>query len=99
MAVLLHLIFAIEIIFYPVKIRSDDTWFGWKELANRVKAVQKTYPDTFIFSLDRYKTSADLSFFLPQKIHAQNIVGKPALQFDYVNDNLLLLTGKKCAFC
>lgn len=97
-AVILHLAFAIEVIFYPVQIKSDDTWFGWKQLANRVEILQKTYPNTFIFSADGYKTSAELSFFLPQKIYAQNIFKKPALQFDYVGTNVLFLAGKNALF-
>ncbi len=97
-AAVLHLAFAVEVIFYPVQIKSDDTWFGWKQLANRVEILQKNYSNTFIFSADGYKTSAELSFFLHQKIYAQNILGQPALQFDYVGDNLLLLTGKNALF-
>lgn len=97
-AVVLHIAFAIEIIFYPVQIKSDDTWFGWKQLANRVEILQKSYPNTFIFSADGYKTSAELSFFLPQEIYAQNIIGQPALEFDYVGTNVLLLQGKNALF-
>jgi hypothetical protein len=94
----LHLAFAIEVVFYPVQIKSDDTWFGWQQLANRLENVQKTHPNTFIFSADGYKTSAELSFFLPQKIYAQNVFRQPALQFDYVGDNMLLLAGKNALF-
>ncbi|MGI4020320.1 MAG: glycosyltransferase family 39 protein [Janthinobacterium lividum] len=97
-AAVLHLAFAVEVIFYPVPIKSDDTWFGWKQLANQVQNLQKTYPNTFIFSADGYKTSAELSFFLPQKVYAQNIFHQPALQFDYVGDNVLLLQGKNAIF-
>jgi hypothetical protein len=98
MAAILHLAFAVEVIFYPVPIKSDDTWFGWEQLANRVETMQKTHPDTFIFSADGYKTSAELSFFLSQKIYAQNIFKKPALQFDYVGTNILFLAGKNALF-
>lgn len=95
---ILHIAFAVEVIFYPVPIKSDDTWFGWKQLAEQVQILQKTHPNTFIFSADSYKTSAELRFFLPQKIYAQNIIGKPALEFDYVGDNMLLLQGKNALF-
>ncbi|MGI4804797.1 MAG: glycosyltransferase family 39 protein [Janthinobacterium lividum] len=95
---ILHITFAVEVIFYPVPIKSDDTWFGWKQLAEQVQILQKTHPNTFIFSADSYKTSAELRFFLPQKIYAQNIIGKPALEFDYVGDNMLLLQGKNALF-
>ncbi len=97
-AAVLHIAFAIEVVFYVVPIKSDDTWFGWKQLANRVEILQKSYPNTFIFSADGYKTSAELSFFLPQKIYAQNIIGQPALEFDYVGTNVLLLQGKNALF-
>ncbi len=97
-AAVFHLAFAIEVIFYPVPIKSDDTWFGWKQLANRLETIQKSYPNTFIFSADGYKTSAELSFFLPQKIYAQNILEKPALQFDFVGTNILFLAGKNALF-
>jgi len=97
-AAVLHLAFAIEVLFYPVQIKSDDTWFGWKQLATQLQQIQKTHPDTFIFSADGYKTSAELSFFLPQKIYAQNILHQPALQFDYVGNNVLLLAGKNALF-
>ena len=36
-SVVLHLAFAVEIIFYIVPIRSDDTWFGWKEFSDKVE--------------------------------------------------------------
>lgn len=98
MAAVLHVAFAVEVIYYPVQIKSDDTWFGWEQLANRIEILQKNHPNTFIFSADGYKTSAELSFFLPQKIYAQNIIGKPALQFDYIGDNVLLLQGKNAFF-
>ncbi len=97
-AAVLHIAFAVEVIFYPVQIKSDDTWFGWQQLAHRVETLQKSYPNTFIFSADGYKTSAELSFFLPQKIYAQNVLHQPALQFDYVGDNMLLLRGKNALF-
>lgn len=97
-AAVLHVAFALEVIFYPVPIKSDDTWFGWKQLANQVQILQKSYPNTFIFAADGYKTSAELSFFLPQKIYAQNVFYQPALQFDYVGDNMLLLRGKNALF-
>lgn len=87
-AAALHLVLAIEVIFYPIPIKSDHTWFGWEELSFRLLQVQKTYPNTFIFSDDSYKTTAELNFFLLQNIYAQNILQQPALHFDYVGDNL-----------
>jgi hypothetical protein len=60
--------------------------------------LQKTYTDTFVFSNDNYKTSACLNFFMDDKVYAQNIIGLPALHFDYLGDNLELLKGKNALF-
>jgi len=97
-SIIIHLALAIEVLFYPIPVKSDDTWFGWPELAQKVKTIQKNYPTTFIFSDDNYKTSAELDFYLNQKIYAQNIIGKHALQFDYIGDDLQLLKGRNALF-
>jgi len=97
-ALIFHLLITIEIIFYPIPIKSDDTWFGWEELSEEVRELQKTYPDTFIFSADNYKTTSILNFYLDEKIYAQNIIGKFALQYDYIGDDLSDLNGKNALF-
>ena len=97
-AVVLHLLLAVEILFYVFPIRSDDTWYGWPELASKVAAVQKSYPDAFIFSADDYKTSAVLNFYLDQMVYAKNIVGERALQFDFIGTNLQALNGRNAIF-
>ncbi len=97
-SVVLHLLASLQIFFYIAPIKSDDTWVGWEELSIETKELQKSYPNTFIFSDDNYKTSAVLNFYLDQKVYAQNIIGKPALQFDYVNDDLTTLIGKNALF-
>jgi len=97
-SIVFHLLFSLQILFYLVPIKSDDTWEGWEELADATTQLQETYPKTFVFSNDNYKTSAALNFFLEQKVYAQNIVGLPALQFDYIGDDLRLLTGRSALF-
>jgi hypothetical protein len=97
-SILLHLVLAIEIIFYVVPIRSDDTWFGWKEFAVKVETVRKQYPDVFIFSSDDYKTSAILNFYLNEMVYAKNVVGENALQFDFIGTDLTKLNGKDAIF-
>lgn len=97
-SVIVHVLLAVEIVFYPVPVKSDDTWYGWKELAAQVKDRQKIYPGTFIFSDDNYKTTAELSFYMHRKVYAQNIIGRKALQYDYIGDNLSLLKGKDALF-
>ncbi|HSU26762.1 MAG TPA: hypothetical protein VLJ68_00150, partial [Chitinophagaceae bacterium] len=93
-SLILHLVFAYVIIFYPVPVRSDDTWYGWKELAVAVEQIQKQDPNSFIFSVDEYKVSAELGLYLDQDIYAANIIGRPALQYDYIGTNLLTLKGR-----
>jgi len=97
-SIVIHLLLAIEILFYIVPIKSDDTWVGWEKLAAKTLILQKEYPNTFIFSDDSYKTTAALTFYLDQKIYAQNILGKHALHFDYIGDDLNLLKGKNALF-
>lgn len=97
-AIVLHLALAIEVIFYVVPVKSDDTWFGWNQLAQNVNEIQKNYPDTFIFSADNYKTTAILNFYMNKKVYGENIIGKFALQYDYIGDNLSLLNGKNAIF-
>ena len=97
-SLIFHLLATIQIVFYVTPIKSDDTWVGWKELAVKTEQLQKAYTDTFVFSNDNYKTSACLNFFMDDKVYAQNIIGLPALHFDYLGDNLALLKGKNAIF-
>lgn len=89
---------AIEIIFYPVAVQSDDTWYGWKDLAEQVTKLKKVYPKAFIFAADSYKTSAELNLLMPGFTYSQNVIGQHALEFDYVNANLFELNGKDAIF-
>lgn len=98
LSLFLHVVFAIEILFYPVPIQSDDTWYGWEELGKQVTQLKKTYPDTFVFSADGYKTSAELNLMTSGFTYSQNIIGENALQFDYVNANLQTLKGKNALY-
>ena len=93
-----HVLAGLQILFYIVPIKSDDTWVGWNELAIETKKLQKKYPNTFVFSNDNYKTSACLNFFMNEKVYAQNIIGLPALHFDYLKDNLSSLNNKNALF-
>lgn len=93
-----HVLIAIEVLFYIVPIKSDDTWVGWEELSVAIDEIQDRYPDTFIFSDDNYKTSAALNFYQDEKVYAQNIIGRSALHFDYLGDDLEILNGKNALF-
>jgi 4-amino-4-deoxy-L-arabinose transferase-like glycosyltransferase len=97
-SLIIHLAMAVEIIFYIVPIRSDDTWFGWKEFSVKVETVRKDYPAAFIFSSDDYKTSAILNFYLNEMVYSKNVVGEKALQFDFVGTDLRLLNGRDAIF-
>ncbi len=97
-SIVFHLLVLVQIIFYVVPIKSDDTWIGWKELGIETENIQEKYPNTFIFSENYYKTSACLNFFMNQKVYAQNIIGLPALHFDYLGDDLSILNSKNGIF-
>ncbi len=97
-SIVFHLLVSLQIIFYLVPIKSDDTWVGWKELAEQTEKLKEQYTDVFVFSNDNYKTSAALNFFMDDKVYAQNIIGLPALHFDYLGDNLNDLKGKNAIF-
>ncbi|MGQ9819181.1 MAG: glycosyltransferase family 39 protein [Candidatus Kapaibacteriales bacterium] len=82
---ILLLLWTITIPTFPIE--KGDTWNGWKELAEKVTyLIQSKYKNqkVFIFSND-YKIPAELSFYTKFKhiILAENVYGKPALQFDF----------------
>ncbi|CAM1362459.1 ArnT family glycosyltransferase [Tenacibaculum xiamenense] len=97
-SVVLHFLVALQVVFYFVPVKSDDTWVGWEELALETQKIQNKYPDSFVFSDDKYKTSAVLNFYMNDKVYAQNIIGKHALHFDYLGDDLSTLNGKNAIF-
>jgi hypothetical protein len=49
-SLVIHLALAFEIIFYPFQVKSDDTWYGWEDLAKEVKNIQ-TKHRVHLFSL------------------------------------------------
>ncbi|MDA9339709.1 glycosyltransferase family 39 protein [Polaribacter sp.] len=97
-SIVFHLLVSLQILFYLVPIKSDDTWVGWKELGEEISALKEKKETTFIFSNDNYKTSAALNFFMDEKVYAQNIIGLPALHFDYLGDDLTALKGRNALF-
>lgn len=98
LVILFHLLLAIEILLYPIPIKSDDTWYGWPDLAQEVENIQQEEQAEFIFSADGYKTSAILDFYLSEKIYGQNILGRHALQFSIVHPDVSILQGKSAIF-
>lgn len=76
------------LIFFPlVPIEKGDSWTGWKELAGRIQELKRDFDgenNIFIFS-NEYKIPAELAFYTPFRdvILAENVYGKPALQYDF----------------
>jgi len=97
-SIVFHIALSLQVLFYLVPIKSDDTWVGWEELAEETTELKKQYPNTFVFSNDSYKTSAALNFYLNDKVYAQNIIGLHALHFDYLKDDLSILNGKDAIY-
>lgn len=97
-SLIFHFAFLIQVFYYPFPIRSDDTWWGWEQLSVQVEDLQEVYPDVFIFSNDGYKTSAQLTFHLDQKIYSGNVIGKDGLQFSIIDPDLSHLTGKDALY-
>jgi hypothetical protein len=97
-SIFFHLLIGLQILFYLIPIKSDDTWVGWNELAIEMKELTDKDTNSFIFSDDGYKTSAALNFFMNQKVYAQNIIGLHALHFDYIGDDLSKLDSKNAYF-
>lgn len=97
-SLVIHVALAVELLFYPVPVNSDDIWMGWGRLAREVKSLKAEYPDHFIFAADDYKTSAVLNFYLDELVYSQNVIGRPALQFDYIGTDLTDLKGRSALF-
>lgn len=97
-SIIFHLLLAVELIFYVVPVKSDDTWFGWEEFSQKVETLHEQYPKAFIFSDDNYKTTSVLNFYLDHKIYGRNIIGLFALQYDFIGDDLSKLNGENALF-
>ncbi|GAC1340507.1 MAG: glycosyltransferase family 39 protein [Myxococcales bacterium] len=96
----LHALALIEILAYPVPIRSDDTWVGWRALAAQVSRLADDNPGAFLFSADQYKTTAELLFYQPRKVYGPNVIGERGLEFDYVDteEDLRALRGRDALY-
>jgi len=70
-----------------VPLGEGNTWSGWKDAAGEVETIRDSLKQqgdaSFIFSTN-YKASSLLKFYLPDhpRTYAQDIIGRPALQFD-----------------
>ena len=97
-SIVVHFIMAVEVLFYPFAIKSDDTWMGWDKLADKVVLLENKYKNTFVFSADDYKTSAILNFYMDDMVYSRNVIGEPALQYDFIGTDLNTLKGKNALF-
>ena len=81
-----------------VPLGEGNTWSGWRTAAAEVQTVQDSLREqgreVFIFSTN-YKASSLLKFYLPNhpRTYAQDIIGRPALQFD-IWPKEIVLSGK-----
>lgn len=89
-----HLALAIELAFYPVPVRGDDTWFGWRQLAAQVEQRAAEHPEAFLFSEDGYKTTAQLNFHLDRRVYGPELIGDPRFHFRYAWGGLGPLVGR-----
>ncbi len=97
-SLVIHIILFIQVAFYIVEVKSDDTWFGWEELAEEVGTLKEKNPDSFIFSKDGYKVSAVLNFYLDEHVYSGNVVGEHGLQFSLIDSELDHLEGRDAIF-
>lgn len=97
-AFFVHLALLAELVFYPVAVRSDDTWVGWETLYRKANEIKKSTGADFIFSADGYKTAAELNLFSDEPIFSQNVIGEQGLHFDYIGTDLQKLKAKCAVF-
>ncbi len=99
---LLHAVLAVWLLWYPVPVESDDTWFGWTELAERVEsrfeALEDEHPGLFVFSADHYKTTAELRFYTDLPVYGMNVIGWNALHYEYIGEDPDALAGRDALF-
>jgi Dolichyl-phosphate-mannose-protein mannosyltransferase len=87
------------IFLYPVPIKSDDTWWGWKELNTELDKKLETKPGYFLLANDSYKTSAVLSFLRNEEVYAGNLINENGFQFSIVRkDAPQQLKGRNALF-
>lgn len=98
-SVVVHVLMFLFIVFYPIPVKSDDTWWGWNKLNTEVEQRMHNHPGYFLFAFDDYKTSAVLHFISGRKVYSGNLLGEPALQYSIVDKNApQKLTGQNALF-
>jgi len=90
-----HGLALVELFAYPVRL-GDDTWIGWRALSEQTRA--RLQPGEFVFSADDYKTTAELLLDGRVEAYGRNLLGQPALQFDFVGLDTRALAGRTGLF-
>ena len=97
----LSILVFLELAFYIIPAKTDNTWVGWKEISKESARIMKEQRSDFIFSADAYKTSSILYYYLPDErehIYAGNIIGFNGFQFEIDRPNLNHLLHKNALF-
>ncbi|MDP3452464.1 MAG: glycosyltransferase family 39 protein [Bacteroidales bacterium] len=97
-SVVFHIALIVQLIWMPAKVNSDDTWWGWEKLAQKVESLNTKNPHDFIFSDNSYKVSAVLNFYMADHIYAGNVIERSAFQFALDDDNLSHLWGRDAIY-
>lgn len=92
---LVHALLLVQLFAYPVPL-GDDTWVGWQQLREETRA--RLGPGEFVFSADDYKTTAELLLDRRVEAYGRNLLGQPALQFDFVGLDVRALAGRTGLF-
>jgi 4-amino-4-deoxy-L-arabinose transferase-like glycosyltransferase len=92
---LVHVLVVVELFAYPVRL-GDDTWVGWRSLREQTRA--RLGPGQFAFSADDYKTTAELLLDRTIEAYGRNLLGQPALQFDFAGVDPRALAGRTALF-
>ena len=97
-SLILHVGLLVQLIWMPFKIKSDDTWWGWDDLADKTEEVKRSTDSHFIFSDNSYKVSAVLNFYLDEHIYGGNVIDNFAFQFELDNPDLSYLKDKDAVY-
>ena len=92
---LVHVLVLVQLFAYPVRL-GDDTWVGWSSLREQTRA--RLGPGEFAFSADDYKTTAQLLLDGTIEAYGRNLLGQPALQFDFAGGDPKRLAGRTGLF-
>ena len=90
-----HALVLVQLFAYPVRL-GDDTWVGWRSLREQTRA--RLAPGEFVFSADDYKTTAELLLDGTVEAYGRNLLGQPALQYDFVGTDVHALAGRTGLF-